>query len=94
MAKYSLGHNVPYDKKFYRCEAVLVNGPWSEISEKNRGVGELNGKLTGPVWDIVYYTYKKALGRDAPWTTLAKKAYDADGGQLYTLSADHPGWGD
>ncbi|KAI8682190.1 Alginate-lyase domain-containing protein [Fusarium keratoplasticum] len=94
LAKYSLGNNVPYNRNFYRCEAILVNGPWSEISEKNRGVGLVDGKLTGSVWDIIYYAYKVARGRNAPWTTKAKQAYDKDGGQLYTSSADHPGWGD
>jgi hypothetical protein len=35
-AKYNLGHDVPYDRKFYRCEAVLVNGPWSAPSNVSR----------------------------------------------------------
>lgn len=35
-AKYNLNQTVPYDPKFYRCEAVLVDGPWDTISEENR----------------------------------------------------------
>lgn len=46
-AKYNLGHEVPYDPKFYRCEAILVNGPWDAPSNISRGVA------SGPhVWDV------------------------------------------
>lgn len=37
-AQYNLGYDVPYDPKFYRCEAILVNGPWSAPSTLSRGV--------------------------------------------------------
>lgn len=37
-AKYNLGEDVPYNPKFYRCEAILVNGPWSAPSPISRGV--------------------------------------------------------
>ena len=37
-AKYNLGYDVDYDRKFYRCEAILVNGPWSQPSNISRGV--------------------------------------------------------
>lgn len=37
-ARYNLGYEVPYDPKFYRCEAILVNGPWSAPSALSRGV--------------------------------------------------------
>lgn len=37
IAKYNLGYDVPYDRKFYRCEAILVNGPWSQPSNISRG---------------------------------------------------------
>jgi hypothetical protein len=43
-AKYNLNETVPYDPKFYRCEAILINGPWAEISPFNRGIGTVNGK--------------------------------------------------
>lgn len=47
-AKYNLGYDVPYDPKFYRCEAVLINGPWAMPSNISRGV------VTPPpkVWDV------------------------------------------
>ncbi|KAH6989931.1 chondroitin AC/alginate lyase [Ilyonectria destructans] len=94
-AKYNLGNDVPYDVKFYRCEAVLVNGPWAEISEQNRGVGLTNGALSPAIWDIIYYAYNQARKKSAPWTTQAKKKYDEDGGQkVAPKNADHPGWGD
>jgi hypothetical protein len=28
-----------YDPSFYRCEAILVNGPWANISAENRDIG-------------------------------------------------------
>lgn len=37
-AQYNLGNDVPYDKKFYRCEAILVNGPWERPSNISRGI--------------------------------------------------------
>lgn len=45
-AKYNLGHEVPYDRKFYRCEAVLVNGPWSAPSNMSRGISRVS------TWDV------------------------------------------
>lgn len=47
-AKYNLGENVTYDPKFYRCEAVLVNGPWSAPSPISRGVSS----ATPRVYDV------------------------------------------
>jgi len=38
ISKYNLGEDVPYDRKFYRCEAILVNGPWERPSNISRGV--------------------------------------------------------
>jgi len=77
-AKFNLNETVPYDPKFCRCEAVLVNGPWDTISEYNKGVGS---NLPGP-WDLIYYTYVVDKGKKGPWTSKAKEVYDADGGQL------------
>lgn len=37
-ARYNLGEEVEYDRNFYRCEAILVNGPWSAPSNVSRGV--------------------------------------------------------
>lgn len=37
-AKYNLGYDVEYDRKFYRCEAILVNGPWAQPSDIGRGI--------------------------------------------------------
>ena len=46
-ANYNLGNDVPYDPKFYRCEAILINGPWSAPSNISRGIAQ------GPaVWDV------------------------------------------
>jgi hypothetical protein len=38
VARYNLGEDVKYDRNFYRCEAILVNGPWAEPSAIGRGV--------------------------------------------------------
>ena len=37
-AQYNLGREVKYDRNFYRCEAILVNGPWAAPSNISRGV--------------------------------------------------------
>jgi hypothetical protein len=53
IAKYNLGEdNVPYDRKFYRCEAVLVNGPWDRPSNISRGV-----RQNPAVFDVSFCTY-------------------------------------
>lgn len=46
-AQYNLGYDVPYDEKFYRCEAILVNGPWSGPSPMGRGY-----QSSPSVWDV------------------------------------------
>ncbi|RYP58453.1 hypothetical protein DL769_008944 [Monosporascus sp. CRB-8-3] len=51
VAKYNLGHEAPFDRKFYRCEAILVNGPWSEPSPIDRGAS--NG--TPQVYDVSWH---------------------------------------
>lgn len=43
-ARYDLGYDVPYDRKFYRCEAILVKGPWDRPSEIKRGPEGLGRK--------------------------------------------------
>ncbi|KAB5575334.1 chondroitin AC/alginate lyase [Coniochaeta sp. 2T2.1] len=95
IAKYNLGEedDVPYDRKFYRCEAVLVNGPWDRPSAISRGV-----RQSPAVFDIIYYQYVVRRGLDAPWTVKMKNAVDKIGGEVLrcTVSGgtDHPGWGD
>jgi hypothetical protein len=52
-AQYNLGNDVPYDRKFYRCEAILINGPWSAPSNISRGVGMLTPTTkSSTVWDV------------------------------------------
>ncbi|KAI1652458.1 chondroitin AC/alginate lyase [Daldinia decipiens] len=91
-AKYNLFYEVPYDPKFYRCEAILVSGPWSMPSNISRGAA------SGPhVWDIFYYQYVIKRGLDAPYVSEAKSSHDAAGGEQAgngKLSTDHPMWGD
>ncbi|KAI5778475.1 chondroitin AC/alginate lyase [Geopyxis carbonaria] len=82
-AKYNLGADVPYDADWYRCEAVLVDGPWSEVSERGRG------KLA-PVWTLPVQVYR-ALGRSVEWASrvVANGSYVERG----TTSSDFTGWG-
>ncbi|KFZ23694.1 hypothetical protein V502_01822 [Pseudogymnoascus sp. VKM F-4520 (FW-2644)] len=92
-AKYNLNNSVPYDPKFYRCEAILINGPWAEPSNISRGIS-----ATSPnVWDIIYYQYVVKRGLKAPWTTKAKQAKDAVGGEQRPTGSglsDQPSWGE
>lgn len=56
-AKYNLGYDVPYDPKFYRCEAVLINGPWALPSNISRGAVQSTPK----VWDVRLFSMKQVL---------------------------------
>jgi hypothetical protein len=52
-AQYNLGYDVPYDPTFYRCEAILINGPWAAPSNITRGVGlSSTGSKSPGVWDV------------------------------------------
>lgn len=46
-AKCNLFFDVPFDPKFYRCEAILVNGPWEAPSNISRGY-----QSSPAVWDV------------------------------------------
>ncbi|KAL5356447.1 chondroitin AC/alginate lyase [Aspergillus floccosus] len=85
-AKYNLNETVPYDPKWYRCEAVLVDGPWATISDAKRGVSNVR-----PVWDIFYYEYVVKRHIEAPWVSKAKGTAGFEGA---ISGADHPSWGD
>lgn len=94
-AQYNLGNDVPYDPKFYRCEAILINGPWSQISPITRGIGIIpsTGAMSAPIWDMIYYQYVKKRGLKSPWLEKAKAAYDAAGGEGHQTIDDQPSWG-
>lgn len=67
-AKYNLGYDVLYDRSFYRCEAILVKGPWAQPSEIKRGI------VGSPkVWDVSYNTYLYARRSEfsKDWRNLA-----------------------
>ncbi|KAL4738902.1 chondroitin AC/alginate lyase [Aspergillus similis] len=85
-AKYNLNETVEVEPKWYRCEAVLVDGPWDTISESKRGVTNQN-----PICDIFYYQYVVKRKLKAPWTT---KAQQAEGFEGAISSGDHPSWGE
>jgi hypothetical protein len=91
-AKYNLNGTVPYDPSFYRCEAVLVNGPWANISAENRYIGYQNGRTNPACWGITYYE-GLSRGLDIPWTKRAKDLYDGSvEGQ--TSPTDFMSWAD
>lgn len=83
-AKYNLNYTVPYDPTYYRCEAVLVNGPWANISEIARG-------LTRPVWDLPYYHFNQRAGLTTPYLSEAKTKAAFEG---HVTNNDSPSWGD
>lgn len=64
-AKYNLGYDVPYDRKFYRCEAILVKGPWAQPSEITRGI------VGRPkVWDVSNTLTVSQVEHAASWETV------------------------
>ncbi|KAL1888438.1 hypothetical protein Sste5346_009555 [Sporothrix stenoceras] len=93
-AQYNLGYDVPsFDPTFYRCEAILINGPWAVPSNISRGISETSPQ----VWDILYYQYVVKRGINSKWLTKAKQAIDSLGGEEHPYGSspdDHPGWGD
>lgn len=86
-AKYNLNYTVEYDPLWYRCEAVLVDGPWKTISEANRGITNQR-----PVWDMLYYEYAVKRRLHAPYTEEAAKAEGFEG-RVNTNVDDLPSWG-
>jgi hypothetical protein len=91
-AKYNLNGTVPYDPSFYRCEAVLVNGPWANISAENRYIGYQSGKTNPACWRLTYYE-AASRGLDVPWTKRAKDLYDTSV-ETQTSPVDFLAWAD
>jgi hypothetical protein len=60
-ARYNLGYSVPYNASFYRCDVVLVNGPWPIISNTTRGEWR-------PVYELSYAHYASIKGLSMPYT--------------------------
>lgn len=83
-AKYNLNYSVEYDPSFYRCEAVLVNGPWATISSIAKG-------LTRPVWGLLYYQFNQRAGLETPYLSEAKTKKSYEG---RVTNNDSPSWGD
>ncbi|KAK0451260.1 chondroitin AC/alginate lyase [Desarmillaria tabescens] len=82
LARYNMGDDdVPYDPSWARCQAVLVNGPWTEISNASRGVQD-------GIFELPYAKYVVKMGLEAPWVTKAVMANRPEQG-----TADTPGFG-
>ncbi|KAK0435936.1 uncharacterized protein EV420DRAFT_1487773 [Desarmillaria tabescens] len=82
LARYNTGDdNVPYDPSLARCQAVLVNGPWTEISIVSCGVQD-------GIFELSYAKYVVKMGLEAPWVTEAVMENRPEQG-----TADTPGFG-
>ncbi|SNX85116.1 uncharacterized protein MEPE_03825 [Melanopsichium pennsylvanicum] len=81
---YNANRTVSYDPSFYRCEAVLVNGPWQTIANISRG-------LNRPVYDLIYYQYRQRLRIKSKTIEEIKQLAPSEG---HVTSADLPSWGD
>ncbi|KAH7052295.1 chondroitin AC/alginate lyase, partial [Macrophomina phaseolina] len=86
-AAFNLNQTVPYDPKWYRCEAVLVGGPWSEISTESFGI-----RSSLPAWNVLYYEYVVRRGLEGSWISRARGTGGYFEGSV--TSDDHPSWGD
>lgn len=52
-AKFNQNGSVVYDPKWFRCEAILVDGPWADISLEDFGlVNGVYGKLAKSLLSI------------------------------------------
>lgn len=84
VGRYNSNKTVPFDPSFYRCEAVLVDGPWKAVSNASRG-------LNRPVYDLVYYEYTQRLRVDSKAIAEVKQLSPPES---KVTSADVPSWGD
>lgn len=82
--QYNSNKTVPFDPSFYRCEAVLVDGPWGTVANVSRG-------LKYPVYDLVYYEYIQRLRVDSEAIKEVKRLSPSESN---VTSADLPSWGD
>ena len=71
--KHNLGHDVPCVPKFYRCEAILINGPRSETSDIPHGIDVVSEKLTEPIWDFIYEVLSVCCQEGTPRTLVKLK---------------------
>jgi hypothetical protein len=63
---------VLYDPKFYRCEAILINGPWSAPSNISRGLGKTSATTQSPgVWDVSARSTSSQFSTDSPDSLLS-----------------------
>ncbi|KAF2795545.1 chondroitin AC/alginate lyase [Melanomma pulvis-pyrius CBS 109.77] len=88
-AKFNLNQTVPYDPKWFRCEAVLVGGPWTNISTNSFGI-----TVKIPIWDHLYYQYVERRKLKAPWIKKAREVEGFEGERGPTSLNDHPSWGE
>lgn len=88
-AKFNMNGTVSYDPGWFRCEAVLVGGPWLNISKNAFGITN-----QVPIWDHMYYQYVVKRNCKAPWTTAAREVEGFEGVHSKTSLNDHPSWGE
>ncbi|KAF2032636.1 chondroitin AC/alginate lyase [Setomelanomma holmii] len=88
-AKSNLNNTVPHDPNWYRCEAVLVGGPWEKISTNAFGITNRT-----PIWDLLHYEYTMKRNLSAPWTERARVAEGFEGAAKQPSINDHSSWGE
>ena len=85
-AATNLNQTVPYNPEWFRCEAVLVGGPWTNISTNSFGI-----RSALPVWDLPYYEFVERRGLEGKWTSRARLCDGYFEGHV--TGNDHPSWG-
>ena len=95
--KYNLGHDVSCGPKFSRCEAILINGPRSEISNIPHGIDVVSEKLTEPMGLLLRSTISRLSRGDSrhPGQLKRRRKYDATagGGEGHRIINDQPSKG-
>jgi hypothetical protein len=60
-AKYNLGHSVPYNASFQRCDANLLGGPFQIMSTTGRGQFR-------PVYELAYAHFVSTMNLSMPYS--------------------------
>ncbi|CAK7237360.1 hypothetical protein SBRCBS47491_009949 [Sporothrix bragantina] len=83
-AKFMLNKTVPYDDSFYRCDANLLGGPWTEPSS-------IDVWPARPVYELPYAIYYER-GVKMPYTKALIELYTPDGQSPANSLSDGSAW--
>lgn len=84
-AQYLMNGTVSYDPSFYRCDANLLGGPWSQISSS--GLWPIRPVFEGP-----YAHYVGVMGVEMPYTKALIESVGIDGQNPSTAISDNAAW--